>query len=146
MMNDIVIRPANSADISLVYELICDLEDTRLDFEAFKSIYNINIRSTEAVYLVAEYNKAVVGFLSIHVQRILHHTRPTCELHELNVFNEYRSLGIGTQLMQEAERIAKELGLEEIELTTKVFRKRAQEFYARLGYVNTHLKFVKKIE
>ncbi len=145
MMNDIVIRPANSADISLVYELICDLEDTKLDFEAFKSIYNINIRSTEAVYLVAEYNKAVVGFLSIHVQRILHHTRPTCELQQLNVFNDYRSLGIGTALMQEAERIAKELGLEEIELTTKIFRKRAQEFYNRLGYKNTHLKFVKKL-
>lgn len=146
MMNDIAIRPAESADQSVVYELICDLENTKLDFESFKFTYNSNIRCKEVIYLVAEYNKAVVGFLSIHVQRILHHTKPTCELHELNVFNEYRSLGIGTQLMQEAERIAKELGLEEIELTTKVFRKRAQEFYARLGYVNTHLKFVKKIE
>ena len=146
MMNDIAIRPAESADQSVVYELICDLENTKLDFESFKSTYNINVRSTDVVYLVAERNKTVVGFLSIHVQHILHHTKPTCELHELNVFNEYRSMGVGTALMQEAERIAKELGLEEIELTTKVFRKRAQEFYARFGYVNTHLKFVKKIE
>ncbi len=145
MMNDIVIRPAELADLSVVYELICDLEDTKLDFESFKSIYNINIRSTEAVYLVAEYNKSVVGFLSIHVQRILHHSKPTCELQELNVFNEYRSMGVGTKLMHEAERIAKNLGLEEIELTTKVFRKRAQELYNRLGYKNTHLKFVKKL-
>jgi len=145
MMNDIVIRLAEPADQSVVYELICDLEDTKLDFESFKSIYNKNIRSTEVVYLVAEYNKAVVGFLSIHVQRILHHTKPTCELQELNVFSEYRSMGVGTALMQEAERIAKELGLEEIELTTKVFRKRAQEFYNRLGYINSHLKFVKKM-
>jgi len=145
MMNDIVIRLAEPADQSVVYELICDLEDTKLDFESFKSIYNKNIRSTEVVYLVAEYNKAVVGFLSIHVQRILHHTKPTCELQELNVFSEYRSMGIGTALMQEAERIAKELGLEEIELTTKVFRKRAQDFYNRLGYINSHLKFVKKM-
>lgn len=145
MMNDIVIRPVNSADISLVYELICGLEDAKLDFESFKSTYNINVRSTDVVYLVAEHNKTVVGFLSIHVQHILHHTKPTCELQELNVFNEYRSMGVGTALMQEAERIAKELGLEEIELTTKVFRKRTQKFYTRLGYENTHLKFVKKL-
>lgn len=145
MMNDIVIRPAEPADQSVVYELICDLEDTKLDFEAFRSIYSINIGSTEIVYLVAEYNKAVVGFLSIHVQRILHHTNLTCELQELNVFSEYRSMGVGTALMQEAERIAKELGLEEIELTTKIFRKRAQDFYNRLGYINSHLKFVKKM-
>ncbi|HNV51899.1 MAG TPA: GNAT family N-acetyltransferase [Tenuifilaceae bacterium] len=144
-MNDIEIRPSELRDLNIVYELICDLEDTKLDFEAFKSIYNANIRNAEILYLIAEYNETVVGFLSIHVQRILHHSKPTCELQELNVFSEYRSMGIGTALMQEAERIAKELGLEEIELTTKVFRKRAQEFYFRLGYQNTHLKFVKKL-
>ncbi|HSA04926.1 MAG TPA: GNAT family N-acetyltransferase [Tenuifilaceae bacterium] len=144
-MNDIEIRPSELRDLNIVYELICDLEDTKLDFEAFKSIYNANIRNAEILYLIAEYNETVVGFLSIHVQRILHHSKPTCELQELNVFSEYRSMGIGTALMQEAERIAKELGLEEIELTTKVFRKRAQEFYNRLGYKNTHLKFVKKL-
>ena len=144
-MNDIEIRPSELRDLYIVYELICDLEDTKLDFEAFKSIYNANIRNAEILYLIAEYNETVVGFLSIHVQRILHHSKPTCELQELNVFNEYRSMGVGTKLMHEAERIAKDLGLEEIELTTKVFRKRAQEFYFRLGYQNTHLKFVKKL-
>jgi len=140
------IRKATIDDLDSVYSLIYDLENQELDRIVFETIYGFNIENNETIYLVAEVDGSVVGFLSIHVQRILHHTKPTCELHELNVFNEYRSLGIGTQLMQEAERIAKELGLEEIELTTKVFRKRAQEFYARLGYVNTHLKFVKKIE
>lgn len=144
-MNDIEIRPSELRDLNIVYELICDLEDTKLDFESFKSIYNANIRNAEILYLVAEYNETVVGFLSIHIQQILHHSKPTCELQELNVFNEYRSLGIGTALMQEAEKIATKLGLEEIELTTKVLRKRAQEFYTRMGYENTHLKFVKKL-
>ncbi|MGE0076765.1 MAG: GNAT family N-acetyltransferase [Bacteroidales bacterium] len=138
------IRKATIDDLDSVYSLICDLENQELNIVAFDTIYRFNINSSETIYLVAEIDGRVVGFLSIHIQHILHHSNSTCELQELNVFNEYRSLGIGTQLMQEAERIAKELGLEEIELTTKVFRKRAQEFYTRLGFENTHLKFVKK--
>lgn len=47
--------------------------------------------------------------------------------------------------MEYAEKLAVSLGLEEIELTTRVFRTRAQEFYKRLGYTNTHLKFVKNL-
>lgn len=141
----IKIRKATELDQSVVYELICDLENCKMDFYSFSKIFNFNLSCSDIVYLVAEYDAKVVGFLSIHVQHILHHTNSTCELQELNVFNEYRSMGVGTALMQEAERIAKELGLEEIELTTKVFRKRAQEFYNRLGYENTHLKFVKRL-
>ncbi len=139
------IRKATIDDIDSVYSLICDLENQGLDRVAFDTIYRFNINISETIYLVAEIDGRVVGFLSIHIQHILHHSKSTCELQELNVFNEYRSFGIGTQLMREAERIAKELGLEEIELTTKVYRKRAQEFYVRLGYTNSHLKFVKKL-
>lgn len=141
----IKIRKATGLDLSIVYAMICDLENSKIDFDAFSKIYSLNLSNSDILYLVAEYDENVVGFLSIHIQHILHHTNPTCELQELNIFEEYRSLQIGTELMLEAERIAKNLGLEEIELTTKVFRKRAQEFYTRLGYENTHLKFVKKI-
>lgn len=141
----IKIRKATELDLSVVYELICDLESHEMDFDAFSKIYSLNLYSSDIIYLVAEYEEKVVGFLSIHIQHILHHPKSTCELQELNVFREYRSMGVGTALLQEAERIAKELGLEEIELTTKIFRKRAQEFYTRLGYENTHLKFVKKL-
>lgn len=139
-------RRATIDDLDSVYSLICDLESQELDRVAFDTIYRFNINSSEAIYIVADIDGRVVGFLSIHIQHILHHSKPTCELQELNVFDEYRSMGVGTALMQEAEKIATKLGLEEIELTTKVFRKRAQGFYTRLGYVNTHLKFVKKIE
>lgn len=141
----IKIRKATELDLSVVYDLICDLENCKMDFDAFNSIFLKNIDSNDVIYLVAEFNEQVVAFLSIHIQHILHHSKPTCELQELNIFEKYRSLNIGTKLMHEAEKIARDLGLEEIELTTKVFRNRAQEFYTRLGYKNTHLKFVKKL-
>lgn len=144
-MKELIIRKAGIDDLESVYGLICDLEDQELDPIAFEAIYRHNINNIDTEYLVAEINRRVVGFLSIHIQQILHHTKKTCELQELNILPEYRSMGIGTKLMEEAEKIALQLHLEEIELTTKAFRKQAQEFYTRLGYENSHLKFVKKL-
>lgn len=140
------IRYATEADLEPVYRLVCDLEDDVLDKGLFVQTYQYNLKCPDTVYLVADKGGLVIGFLSMHIQRILHHVKPTCELQELNIFPEYRAFGVGSRMMAEAERIARELGLEEIELTTKLFRKRTHEFYTRLGYVNTHLKFVKRLD
>ncbi len=142
---NITIRKVTSDDLESVYLLICELEDQHMDGETFESIFLKNINDPDIYYLVAEINNRIVGFLSLHVQHILHHSKPTCELQELNISSELRGSGIGALLMNEAERIAKELNLEEIELTTKMHRERAQSFYRNLGYSHTHNKFVKKI-
>ena len=67
-------------------------------------------------------------------------------MQELNIVSELRGSGIGSLLMQDIERIARSLNLEEIELTTRIFREKAQDFYRKLGYEHTHNKFVKKLE
>jgi PhnO protein len=87
----------------------------------------------------------IVGFISLHVQYLLHHSAPTCELQELNILPELRGTGIGRFLMQEIEKIARSLNLEEIELTTRIARKKSQSFYRKMGYEHTHNKFVKKL-
>lgn len=138
-------RKATSDDLESIYLLICDLEDQHIDGEIFESIFLKNIADPNTHYIVAEINNRIVGFLSLHVQYILHHSKPTCELQELNIFPELRGSGIGSQLIAEAEKIAKKLDLEEIELTTKIHRHRAQSFYQKLGFTHTHNKFVKKL-
>ncbi len=142
---NISIRKVTSNDLESIYLLICELEDQQMDGETFENIFIKNINDPDIYYLVAEINNRIVGFLSLHVQHILHHSKPTCELQELNIKSELRGSGIGALLVNEAERIAKELNLEEIELTTKIHRERAQSFYRNLGYTHTHHKFVKKI-
>lgn len=141
----ISIRPATLADLNAVYRLICDLEGKALNLSFFTENYKLHLEDCTIRYIVACKGRKVIGFLSMHIQRILHHDRPTCELQELNILPEYRSLGIGAELMNYAESLAKEMGVEEIELTTRNYRIRAQEFYKRLGYEQTHLKFVKKL-
>lgn len=142
---NISIRKATSDDLESIYLLICELEEQHLDGELFEIIFLKNINDPDIHYLVAVLNNRIVGFLSLHVQHIIHHSKPTCELQELNIKSELRGSGIGALLMKEAERIASELYLEEIELTTKIHRDRAQSFYKKLGYTHTHNKFVKKL-
>lgn len=141
----ITIRQATLADLDAIYRLICDLEGEALNLQFFTENYKENLKDSTIRYIVACIEGKVIGFLSMHIQRILHHERPTCELQELNILPEYRSLGIGVELMNYVESLANEMGLEEIELTTRNYRIRAQEFYKRLGYEQTHLKFVKKL-
>ena len=142
---NITIRKATSDDLESIYILICELEEQHLDGELFEITFLKNINDPDIHYLVAVLNNRIVGFVSLHVQHILHHSKPTCELQELNIKPELRGSGIGALLMKETERIANELNLEEIELTTKIHRDRAQSFYKKLGYTHTHNKFVKKL-
>lgn len=142
---NVSIRKATSNDLESIYLLICELEDQQIEGETFEGVFLRNISDPHIYYLVAEINNRIVGFLSLHVQYILHHSKPTCEIQELNIVPELRGSGIGAKLMDEAEKIAKELNLEEIEITTRIDRERAQVFYHKLGYAYTHNKFVKKL-
>lgn len=142
---NVIIRRANSNDFESVYSLICDLKGQRMDNESFKTIYLKNLSDPNIYYLVADKDNSVVGFISLHVQHILHHSKPTCELQELIMNSDLRGIGIGGLLMKEVEIIARKLNLEEIELTTRISRKKAQAFYRNLGYIHTHNKYVKKL-
>ncbi len=142
---EVIVRPASVADLESVYELLNQLKGSHHNREAFERNYTQNLSDPLVHYLVAIYNQKPVGFISLHVQRILHHEHRTGELQELIIDENYRGKGVGKQLMIAAEGLARTLNLEEIELTTRLHRTDAQEFYKSLGYSNSHLKFVKEL-
>jgi (aminoalkyl)phosphonate N-acetyltransferase len=139
------VRRANEADNNSVYELLNQLKGSQHNREAFEQNYLKNINDPLVHYLVAEQEFVVIGFISLHVQRILHHSNRTGEIQELIIDENHRGKGIGKVLMEKVELLAKELNLEEVELTTRIHRTDAQEFYKSLGYTNSHLKFVKEL-
>lgn len=139
------IRKANIDDLESIYDLVCDLEGFEMNKISFDKIFKKNIADPNVHYIIVQIDNRIVGFISLHVQYILHHSNPTCELQELNIAPELRGSGIGGLLMSEVEKVARSLNLEEIELTTKIHRERAQTFYKKLGYTHTHNKFVKKL-
>ena len=59
---------------------------------------------------------------------------------------EYRGLRIGQHLIKTIEEIAKEKGLEQIELSTSTYRKKAHHFYEAHGYVKDHYNYTKNLK
>ena len=59
---------------------------------------------------------------------------------------EKRSLKIGKQLIEKIEKIARNKKLEQIELSTSIYRKDAHRFYERQGYEKLHYNYTKELD
>lgn len=138
-----IIRSATDNDLDCVYHFICELEGKTFDFPAFSNLYHHNIRHQEYFYWIAEDQSTAVGFISLHVQTLLHHNGKTGEIQELFVAETYRTRGIGQMLVDTVETKATELGLLEVEVTPHMNRTLAHRFYQKMNFNQTHLKFTK---
>jgi GNAT superfamily N-acetyltransferase len=74
-----------------------------------------------------------VGWIDIGIVRHLI-TPAYGEIGGLVVAQEYRSRGIGAQLVKRAEQWARERGVEKMLVRSRAIRKDAHRFYLRLGY------------
>jgi ribosomal protein S18 acetylase RimI-like enzyme len=98
-------------------------------------------RAGSALYLIAWHEAFPVGHALL---KLLHPpddprqiARPRCpEVEDLLVHPEWRSRGIGSQLLKAAEEAARERGYSEIGLSVAVDNAAAQRLYARQGYVD----------
>ncbi|EOG7719259.1 N-acetyltransferase family protein [Vibrio parahaemolyticus] len=90
------------------------------------------------LFLVAEITGDVVGFVTATVTQneaipFLVKT-PICRVGTIVVDESVRVSGIGTQLMAQCNDWAKSQGAKQIRLEVMAFNKRAQNFYAKLGF------------
>ena len=68
------------------------------------------------------------------------------KLQNLLFLPEKRSFKIGKQLIEKIEEIAKDKQLEQIELSTSIYRKDAHRFYERQGYEKLHYNYTKELD
>lgn len=139
-----VIRKATIEDVTGIYTLLCDLEEITFDKEKFINRYKANLTDKNKMYYVYELNNCVVGFISLFVKKQLHHEKDTGEIEELIVDGKYRSQGIGRELIEYIYKKAKELDLQEIEVSSKANRIRAHHFYESNEFIKSHYKLVRK--
>jgi len=145
-MGIIKIRKAKESDMLTVYEQICKLEEIKLNINDFQNIYILNIRDESKLYFVAQDSMGLsLGFISCHIQYLLHHCGKVAEIQELYVNEKYRGLGIGKKLIDQVEQKLKELDCVYFEVTAQNKRLDTHEFYKKTGFHSTHLKFTKKI-
>ena len=135
------VRMAKSTDIKDVYDLICDMENTKLDYGKFQAFFNKYLGDDRYFCFVAEDCGTVIGCLNLRIEYQLHHTAKIAEILELAVMDKYRSKGVGRELFEKASQIAKDNDCLQIELCCNQLRIRAHNFYEKQGMSKFHYKF-----
>ena len=94
--------------------------------------------AAKAEFLAAQIGEETAGYIHLAV-----HRRPTSNMiwgrkvlliEELGVFPQFRGLGIGSRLMEEARKTAAEKGCKSIELCVWNFNEEAYRFYEKQGF------------
>lgn len=140
-----LIREATSADCQVVYDLICEMEETELPFKAFRCIYFKQVTNPRYECLVYEEAGRVLGMINIRYESQLHHAANIAEIMECAVDASVRSKGIGKLLFNAACEHARNSGCIQIEVACNQLREKAHRFYEREGMNNFHFKFSKQL-
>jgi len=139
--NTPTIRKATAADEQTVYQMICALRDERLDRQAFSQVYLHNINHSDCFYCMASLEDKPVGFISLHIQQLLHHSGAVGEIQEFYINPDYRGKGIGKLLMEAVKNHAATKAVKSLEVASNKKRTENVQVYEKLGFRLTHNKF-----
>ncbi|WP_370776035.1 GNAT family N-acetyltransferase [Holdemania massiliensis] len=137
----IEIKAARWEDCGQVAALIEQLEEMPIDKARFEAVYRANLSNPQIDYQTAWINGVLAGFLSVHIQNLLHHTSAIAEIEELVVDVRYRGQGVGKCLFDQAKKIAAQAGCPQLECACNQHRTASHEFYKRQGMACRHYKF-----
>ncbi|CAM3664674.1 GNAT family N-acetyltransferase [Flavobacterium chungbukense] len=141
MNSKIKIRKIKNQDLDFIYKSICELENELLDFEVFKTIFIENISNPKNLYLIAENETEGLGFISFHIQNLLHHCGLVGEIQEFFIHQKYRGQDVGRILINEILNYSENNNLKSIEVTTNKKRVENVAIYENLGFSLSHNKF-----
>jgi len=141
METGVNILPAALEHAQAIYCLMCELEGADLDKQGFQSVFEENLINNDVCYFIALWEVQVVGFSSLHVQHLLHHTAPVGEIQEIVVSRVCRGQGIGQALFESVKKAALAAGCVQLEVCCRKERKRSHDFYQKMGMGCSHDKF-----
>ena len=143
------IRPARLADIDVILDVFAEVDqlhasarpDIFLPAQSHgwsRPFFKAQLDEPGAYLLVAESKSQVMGCLHAIVKESpqIEIWKPRCwlSISNISVRSGLRGQGIGNALMQAANSLATELGLQSIELTVWEFNRDARAFYKQLGF------------
>ena len=135
------LRKATEQDVEHIYNLISQLEERNIDNNNFSDIYNSNLLNPCVYYYVFEINNHIVGFISLHIQKLLHHTSNIAEIQEFIVSEPFRKNGIGQKMFKKAVDLSIENNCAQMEVCCNLKRLLSHKFYQSEGMTNNHFKF-----
>ena len=144
-MKKITYKKASLKDKEQIYNILSALEEVQLDKREFNKIFTTNISDSNIHYLVAVEGSLIIGFASLHIQKLLHHVGNIAELQEIYVLPSLRGQGIGAKMLAKLKSIAKQNHCKNLEVSCNITRKKTHKFYIREGLKKTHFKFVEQL-
>ena len=100
---------------------------------SFRFYYLPFHRREPELFLVAEYQDTVIGFILVKNGENFGES-PTGLIYAIGVLPEYQSQGIGTRLVNSICNILKDKGCKKLFLHVRVGNKEGIKFYQRLGF------------
>ncbi len=122
------LRYSLKKNLSKIEKAAQEKEWKKADQTIYGAAYGNHIWSQDGVYITAKKNRDFAGFA------FLEYEGGVVWLAELLVFEKYRGLGIGKELMERIIEHAKKLKCHKIILETNVEREKAMELYTKSGF------------
>jgi GNAT superfamily N-acetyltransferase len=137
-----IIRRAKTADAGFIQQLLGQLGYP--DLTEGDVIKKIQAYAHDPFsLLVSEIEGRVVGFISLHWFDIFHSPGKIGRITAFCVAEKFRSDGIGSRLLEEAESFFSTKGCTKFEVTSNARRTLAHDFYLKKGYIEDSKRFVK---
>lgn len=145
MNNNFVIRKAVLSDSYYIYYINKTSLGYDYDYEKQKEKIYAVLSDKSQVIFVADIGDKVVGYIHLANYDVIYADNFKNCL-GLAVDNDYKRNGIGSALLCEGEKWAKEHGASGIRLCSGIERKSAHKFYSSQGYIESKIqKNLKKI-
>ena len=158
MNKDVIIRKANKEDFKQIHELVMQVHKIHVENrnDIYKDIDPLDINTFEEeilnennIYLVAEYNKEIIGICFAEFKNVLNNKimkdQKIIHISDICVKKENQKKGIGKKLYNEILNLAKKSGIDSIELMVWGFNNNAINFYKSIGMKIKSIRFEKKI-
>ncbi len=143
-VSDLALRPPTPEDANAISILLGELGYPASADEVVDRLDAL-ARMPVVLTLVAAAKREVFGVITSHIFPSLHSTTPIAWITTLIVSSDARGIGVGTMLLEQAERWAAINGAERVSLTSGVAREGAHGFYQARGYARTGIRFSKTI-
>lgn len=133
----IQIRECSDNDFDMIVMLLQQLwPDKSLNIDSLKIVFDKALSSDNQKYICAIEDNRAIGFGSLTIKNNLWQEGNLGHIDELVVDNGFRGIGIGSQLLKELIKIAKEKSCRRVELDTAFHRKDAHRYYENQGFEN----------
>lgn len=124
------------------------IDDLNLDWpdsEFGEKYYQQVVHNDNATGFLAEIDSKPVGYVAVCIRERTGRTKTYVEIENMAVYEEYRSQGIGTKLLQRAEEWAQEQGVDRLLVGAASKNPRSVKFYRAFGFDDVEIYLEKDI-